>query len=685
MIHVTWPGTTLAYEQANVYARATGYISTRNVDIGSKARAGDVLAIIAAPDLDQQLAQARAQLIQMQASVEQAKATAELGRVTSSRSSKLFTQDSVSKQQADNDRLTYASEKASTAVAEANVVAQQAAVDRLVQLTGFERVVAPFDGTVTARFIDVGAFVQGDDVSGTFLFTMMHSNVIRIQTYVPQDQAFGLTAGVEAVIRVPEIPKRNFPGKVTRVAGALAPGTRTLLTEIDVPNPDGALTPGTYCVVELRIPRKTASLIVPARAIIFNQNGLQAAVVQNDVVHMHKMTITRDFGREVEVSRGSGGWRPSYHQSSRRSPRWRQGADSDAAARGDAIRSWENRAMKSLVALGVALAMVLLGGARATERPPVKVAMFADLSSVYSQTGGAGAIEAARMAIEDFGASGGGPVEFVFADPRNNAELGAAIARKWYAEGVDVIADVPNSAVALAVQQVSREAKKIVLFSSPASDDLTGPNCSPYSVHWTYDTYAMAHGTAQAIMNSGGDSWFFITADYAFGTAMERDAGDVIRSEGGIVLGSVRAPLGTTDFSRYLLQAKTSRAKVVGLAIAGQDMINAIREASEFSVVQDGQRLVGLLVFISDVHSLGLDIAQGLRMTSAYYWDQNDGTRAWARRFFSKTKRMPTMVQGGVYGALTHYLKAVKACGRRRCGSCYGEDARDAHRGFHDP
>ncbi len=319
--------------------------------------------------------------------------------------------------------------------------------------------------------------------------------------------------------------------------------------------------------------------------------------------------------------------------------------------------------MKSLVALGVALAVVLFGGARATERRPVKIAMFADLSSVYSQTGGMGAIEAARMAIEDFGAAAGGPVEFVFADPHNNAELGAAIARKWYAEGVDVIADVPNSAVALAVQQVSREAKKVVLFSSAASADLTGQNCSPYSVHWTYDTYAMAHGTAQAIMNSGGDSWFFITADYAFGTAMERDADDVIQSEGGIVLGGVRVPLGTVDFSRYLLQAKTSRAKVVGLAIAGQDMINAIREASEFSVVQDGQRLVGLLVFISDVHSLGLAIAQGLRMTSAFYWDQNDGTRAWARRFFSKTKRMPTMVQGGVYGALTHYLNAVKAVG----------------------
>ncbi len=319
--------------------------------------------------------------------------------------------------------------------------------------------------------------------------------------------------------------------------------------------------------------------------------------------------------------------------------------------------------MRLLVALGVVVAMVLLSAAGANERRPLKIGIFADLSSVYSRTGGKGAIEAARMAIEDFGAVSGGPVELVTADPENNAERGASIARKWYAEGVDVIADVPNSAVALAVQKVSREAKKIVLFSSPASDDLTGPNCSPYSVHWTYDTYAAAHGTAQAIMNAGGDSWFFITADYVFGDAMERDASDVIRSQSGIVLGAVRAPLGTLDFTGYLLQAKNSRAKVVGLAIAGQDMINAIRQASAFSIVQDGQRLVGLLVFISDVHSLGLDIAQGLRLTSAYYWDQNEATRAWARRFFSKMKSMPTSVQAGVYGALTHYLKAAKATG----------------------
>ncbi|MFZ3328098.1 MAG: ABC transporter substrate-binding protein, partial [Methylocella sp.] len=257
----------------------------------------------------------------------------------------------------------------------------------------------------------------------------------------------------------------------------------------------------------------------------------------------------------------------------------------------------------------------------------------------------------------------GKPIEILFADDRNDTGLGVSIARRWYAEGVAAITDVANSAVALAVEQVSREAKRIVLFSGPASADLTGQNCSPYAVDWTYDTYALAHGTAKAIVRSGGDSWFFIAADYAFGYAMQRDATNVIRSDGGIVLGSVFVPLGMPDFSQYLLQAKTSAAKVVGLAISGQEMISAIKQASEFSIVQDGQRLAGLLFFISDVHSLGLKTAQGLLMTSAYYWDQNDSTRAWAERFFSKIKRMPTMVQAGVYGAITHYLKAVQAAG----------------------
>jgi branched-chain amino acid transport system substrate-binding protein len=321
--------------------------------------------------------------------------------------------------------------------------------------------------------------------------------------------------------------------------------------------------------------------------------------------------------------------------------------------------------MKFSAIFGAALAISLTAaGAMGEEQRPVKIGVLTDMSSLYAEHGGPGSVEAAHMAVEDFGGSVlGNPIEVRFADHHNSPDLGKSIAQRWYGEGVDVIADVANSAVALAVEQVSREAKKIVLFSGPASADLTGRNCSPYAVDWTYDTYALARGTANAIVRSGGDSWFFITADYAFGYAMQRDASNVIKSDGGIVLGSVMVPLGMPDFSRYLLQAKTSAAKVVGLAIAGQELISAIKQASEFSIVQDGQRLAGLLVFISDVHSLGLKTAQGLRMTSAYYWDQNDGTRAWAERFFSKMNRMPTMVQAGVYGAITHYLKAVQAAG----------------------
>ncbi|MGC2223481.1 MAG: ABC transporter substrate-binding protein [Methylocella sp.] len=321
--------------------------------------------------------------------------------------------------------------------------------------------------------------------------------------------------------------------------------------------------------------------------------------------------------------------------------------------------------MKLSAMIGAVVAICLTaGGATGKEQQPVKIGVLTDMTSIYSQDAGPGSVEAAHLAVEDFGGSVlGKPIEILFADDRNDTGLGVSIARRWYAEGVDAITDVANSAVALAVERVSREAKRIVLFSGPASADLTGQNCSPYAVDWTYDTYALAHGTAQAIVRSGGDSWFFIAADYAFGYAMQRDASNVIRSDGGIVLGSVFVPLGMPDFSQYLLQAKTSAAKVVGLAISGQEMISAIKQASEFSIVQGGQRLAGLLVFISDVHSLGLKTAQGLLMTSAYYWDQNDQTRAFAKRFFSKMKRMPTMVQAGVYGATTHYLKAMQAVG----------------------
>jgi branched-chain amino acid transport system substrate-binding protein len=323
--------------------------------------------------------------------------------------------------------------------------------------------------------------------------------------------------------------------------------------------------------------------------------------------------------------------------------------------------------MKFSAMFGAALAISLMGaGATGQEQRPVKIGVLTDMTSIYAEHAGPGSVEAARMAIEDFGGSVlGTPVELLFADHHNDPGLGAKIARRWYGEGVDVLADVGNSAVALAVEQISRQAKRIVLFSGPASADLTGPNCSPYAVDWTYDTYALAHGTANAIARSGGNSWYFITADYAFGYAMQRDASNVINSGGGRVLGSVMVPLGIPDFSRYLLQAKTSAAKVVGLAIGGQEVISAIKQASEFSIVQDGQRLAALLIFITEIHSLGLETAQGLRMTTAYYWDQNDQTRAFARRFYSKMNRMPTMVQAGVYGAITHYLKAVQAAGSK--------------------
>jgi branched-chain amino acid transport system substrate-binding protein len=321
--------------------------------------------------------------------------------------------------------------------------------------------------------------------------------------------------------------------------------------------------------------------------------------------------------------------------------------------------------MKLSAIVGAAVVLSLMAGAGAgKEQQPVKIGVLTDMSGIYSQGSGPGSVEAARMAVEDFGGTVlGRPIEILSADHRNDASLGVSIARRWYDDGVDAIADVANSAVALAVEEVSREAKKIVLFSSPASAGLTGPYCSPYAVDWTYDTYALAHGTANAVTKSGGNSWFFITADYAFGYSMQRDASNVIIFDGGSVLGSAVVPLGWGDFSQYLLQAKTSAAKAVGLAIGGQDMITAIRQAAQFSIVQGGQRLVGLIVFITDVHTLGLKAAQGLLMTTAYYWDQNDKTRAFGERFFSKMKRMPTMVQAGVYGAITHYLKAVQAVG----------------------
>jgi RND family efflux transporter MFP subunit len=300
----TWPGTTEAFEQANLYARASGYISKRIVDIGSRVKAGDLLAEIKAPEVEHQIAQAEGTLAQLQATLLQAQANRDLAQVTWDRDKKLVKDGWTTQQQGDTDRLTLQARDAAVAVAAANITAQEAQLRVLNQQKAYQSVVAPFDGVITLRNIDVGSLVQADAASGTILFTLMHSDVIRIQLYVPQDDAFGVTPGTQAVVRVPEMPSREFAGTVARIADALQPGSRTLLTEIDVPNLDHALSPGLYCRVELKIPRKTPSLIVPSEAIIFNRDGLSVAVVEEGVVHIRNITSVRDFGTSVEVSAG---------------------------------------------------------------------------------------------------------------------------------------------------------------------------------------------------------------------------------------------------------------------------------------------------------------------------------------------------------------------------------------------
>jgi RND family efflux transporter MFP subunit len=293
-----------AFESANIFARSTGYILHRYVDIGDRVKAGQQLADITAPELDHQIAQAQANLAQLQAALQQAQANRDLANSNWARDKPLVEKGWVTPQQGDTDRQTLAAQTAAVGVAAANVKQQQAQLMVLGQQKDYQHVVAPFDGVITQRNIDVGTLAQADATTGTFMFTVMRSNELRIQLYVPQSEAFGIAPGVEAVIRVPEIPGRTFPGKVTRAADALQPGTRTLLTEIDVPNPDEALAPGIYCTVELRIPRKTPALLVSADAIIFNGDGLQVAVVEDGVARLHKVDIARDFGREVEVRDG---------------------------------------------------------------------------------------------------------------------------------------------------------------------------------------------------------------------------------------------------------------------------------------------------------------------------------------------------------------------------------------------
>ena len=301
---VTLPATTNPFATANIFARASGYIAERNVDIGSQVKEGDLLAVITAPELDHQIAQAEANLAQAKATRRQTKATRDLARVTWARDAVLVEKGWVTQQQGDTDRLNYAAQQQAAQANAGTIKSQDAQLQVLRQQKDYQRVVAPFDGVVTRRNVDVGTLVQADATSGTFMFTLDRSNVLRIQLFVPQDAAIGVKPGIDAVVRIPEMPGRTFPGTVTRIADALDPASRTLLTEIDLPNPNHELSPGMYCTVELKIPRKTPSLIVPAGAIVFDADGLHVLVVENGIVHSRKITEVRDLGTEVEVSDG---------------------------------------------------------------------------------------------------------------------------------------------------------------------------------------------------------------------------------------------------------------------------------------------------------------------------------------------------------------------------------------------
>ena len=295
----------------------------------------------------------------------------------------------------------------------------------------------------------------------------------------------------------------------------------------------------------------------------------------------------------------------------------------------------------------------------------VKIGILNDQSGVYADFGGTGSVEAARMAVEDFGGTVlDAPIEVVSADHQNKADIASTIARQWYdTEQVDSIMELTTSSVALAVQALSQEKKKIDLVTGAATTDLTGKACSPYGFHWAYDTRALAVGTGGALVDQGGDSWFFLTADYAFGYSLEENTAGVVTQKGGTVVGAVKHPLATTDFSSFLLQAQASGAKVIGLANAGLDTQNAIKQAAEFGITQGGQRLAALLFTLAEVHGLGLETAQGLTLTESYYWDRNDASREFGNRFKERTGRMPNMVQAGTYSGVMHYLKAIKEAG----------------------
>jgi branched-chain amino acid transport system substrate-binding protein len=323
--------------------------------------------------------------------------------------------------------------------------------------------------------------------------------------------------------------------------------------------------------------------------------------------------------------------------------------------------------MKSLLSL-TAVAVALAASSAQAQQMSVKIGVMSDMSSLYADIGGPGSVAAAKLAIADFAKTNPNvKVEIVSGDHQNKPDVGSQLANQWFdVDKVDMIIDIPNSGVALAVSQVAANKNKLFIVSGAAASDLTGPKCNANTIHWSYDTWMLANGTGKAMVKTGGDTWYFLTADYAFGHALERDTGDVVEKNGGKILGKVRHPLNTSDFSSFLLQAQSSKAKVIGLANAGGDTINSIKQAAEFGIVRGGQKMAGLLVFASDVNALGLQTAQGLSLTESWYWDGNENNRAWTKRWQAERNaagKFPTMIHAGVYSGITHYLKARVALG----------------------
>ncbi|MEH2513906.1 branched-chain amino acid transport system substrate-binding protein [Nitrobacteraceae bacterium AZCC 1564] len=345
--------------------------------------------------------------------------------------------------------------------------------------------------------------------------------------------------------------------------------------------------------------------------------------------------------------------------------------------------------MRNLVSGAVLASAFLAGASSASAQTPVKLGVLADMSGIFSDIGGMGAADATRMAVEDFNKLPGADkfkVEVVSGDALNKPDVARGIARKWFdTEGVDALVDLPTSAISLAIAPLAQELNKVALFTASGTSDLTGKSCTPNSVHWTYDTWALSHGTAEAITKAGGKTWFFVTADFALGHSLERDATAVINANGAKVVGSVKHPTDSNDFASFLLQAQASRAEIIALANAGGDTIKAIKQASEFGIVQGGQKLAGMLLFISDIHSLGLRTAQGLQLTTAFYWDLNEKTRSFGERFAARNKgQYPSMNQAGAYSATLAYLKAVAKVGSPKDGAAVVKAMREMGT-FDDP